>query len=705
MGVRIDRIRVNRGGPLEEDFVLEPADLNLIYGHNESGKTYIVESIINLLFRTGRGATVSWGLREWDLAGRIVVSGLHDEKVEFTLGSRKLDDYWTEEAALPRDLSSLLVVKAGETRLRREGDGVGRDILKDCLSGEGILDRIERRISATLRESTLEHGRICGANRGELKNREQLRDELEKIDTLLRDVQEGYASADIFTLQQEQARIEAEVETLQRAKRYHAGQLHNKMLAEKLKREALPTEQDLSELEQDIRAYEEKSATADTKSTGLKELKGTTDDFIWTEKALAEYQEFVAQQVSTAPKLVYISLALAFLAGATAVLVALLGLTIPLIVLAVLSIAFIILFLFALRRALATAGYSQELENLKAEFKSRYGTPLTDKAALEAQLDRLRKDYFNAEALSRELDEDLLPDISTRKNSISLVVQQLTGRSVSPQKWRKALSKVRKRITRLDESISMLDRKLASLDVPESEYPSEHPGVEWDRDRYDSLQTKLSEIRETLNEETKKLDTLKARLKEQTGTQSTDWEELIDALGQMRDETAEAYREITAKILAKILVNDAIQEFRQEENARIAEALTREELTVPLHALTGRYNEIRQDLDRGLVLVTEEDEEFALAALSTGAQEQSLLALRIGFASIAMQGGTAFLVLDDAFQHSDWVRRENLITLVLGLVQANWQVFYFTMDDHIRDLFHTAGAQLGDEFTNTIMRC
>ncbi|MFC2031585.1 AAA family ATPase, partial [Chloroflexota bacterium] len=487
MGIRIQRIKVNRGGPLEEDFVLEPTDLNLVYGHNESGKTYIVESIINLLFKTGRGATVNWGLREWDLAGRIVASGLRDEKVEFTPRGRKLDDYWTEDAGLPRDMSSLLVVKAGETRLRQEGDGVGRDILKDCLSGEGILDKIERGISATLRNSTLKAGRICGANRGELKNRDQLRDELEKIDTLLRDVQEGYASADIFTLQQEQARIEAEVETLQRAKRYHAGQLYNKMLAEKLQREALPSEQDLSELEQDIRAYEEKSATADTKSAGLKDLKATTDDFTWTEKALAEYQEIAAQPVSTAPKLVYISLALALLAGAAAVLAALLGLTIPLIVCAVISMAFTILLVLSLRRTLSTAGYSLELENLKAEFQSRFGTSLTDKATLQVQLDRLRKDHFSAEALSRELEEDLLPDIRTRENSISLAVRQLTGKSVSPRRWRKVLSKVRKRIKTVDESISKLDRELASLDVLESAYLSQHPGMEWDLDRDVSL--------------------------------------------------------------------------------------------------------------------------------------------------------------------------------------------------------------------------
>ena len=113
MAIRIDRIKVNRGGPLCSDFELEPGDLNLIYGHNETGKTYIVETMINLLFRTGSRSPAKWNLREWDLGGRIIVSGLENEPVPFTKTGKKLEQYWEAGSGLPRDLSRLLVVKAG----------------------------------------------------------------------------------------------------------------------------------------------------------------------------------------------------------------------------------------------------------------------------------------------------------------------------------------------------------------------------------------------------------------------------------------------------------------------------------------------------------------------------------------------------------------------------------------------------------------
>ena len=46
MNIRIDQITVRRDGPLAEDFELGCGDLNLIYGENESGKSYLVECLI-----------------------------------------------------------------------------------------------------------------------------------------------------------------------------------------------------------------------------------------------------------------------------------------------------------------------------------------------------------------------------------------------------------------------------------------------------------------------------------------------------------------------------------------------------------------------------------------------------------------------------------------------------------------------------------
>lgn len=302
MAVRIDRIKVNRGGPLGRDFELEAGDLNLVYGHNETGKTYIVETMINLLFRTGSRSPAKWNLREWDLGGRIIISGLKDDPVTFTKTGKKLEDFWEEGAGLPGDLSRLLVVKAGGTVLTGEADdGVGRDILKEYLSGVGLLDNIAERISTTVQGAILQDRQIDGARRGELKTRIQCMEELKRLNDLLSDVKEDYAAGEVYSLRKEKEAIEVELEGLQKAKRYRAAELHEDIQALYREKDRLPAEEELAKLESDIRFYEGKREEYKTKSANLKELEGTSDDYKWAEAALNGYQEIISEKALSGP--------------------------------------------------------------------------------------------------------------------------------------------------------------------------------------------------------------------------------------------------------------------------------------------------------------------------------------------------------------------------------------------------------------------
>ena len=696
MAIRIDRIKINRGGPLKNDFVFEPGDVNLIYGHNETGKTYIVESIVNLLFRTGRKSAINWNLREWDFAGSIIVSGLQDKPVAFSRTSKKLDDYWEEEIGLPQDFSRLLVVKAGETLLAHEEDGVGRDILKNYLSGQGVLDRIEAGISATLQKVSVHHGQIVGPNMGELKKRDQLRGYLRKLDVLLRDAEDDYASGEVYYLRQREETVKAELETLEKAKRHYAARLYSKRKVLHQEIESLPNEEKLSQIESDISVYESNKIEVDGKSDALRKLESTTESYKWAQKALDVYKEIVSGQAITGHKPVYMVTALICLV--VAVVTGFLNLRIPLAVAGAGSLVFSLLYYVETRRALATVGKNKELEKLKAEFKTRYGSELTDRAVLEAQVEKLKEDYFRVTSLRRDLEEELVPSLKIQENNIRRALKKFTGSDLPLEQWRRAVSELRSKLRGLASEISSLDVELATLAVPEEDLLDQDPRIDWDSKRYNILEKELIDTTEVLNQELQKLDQLRTRISQETLFDSTDWEELITALRDLREETVEDYRLVTGEILAKVQLNTVVQEFREEENTRIASGLESEELSKPLYAITGCYKSIRHEVDRGLVLTTDEDDEYPLATVSTGAQEQAFLAMRIGFSSIIMKGQTAFLVLDDAFQHSDWPHRTNLMDQILILVKSGWQVFYFTMDDHIRDLFLTSGKKVGDGF-------
>jgi uncharacterized protein YhaN len=80
-----------------------------------------------------------------------------------------------------------------------------------------------------------------------------------------------------------------------------------------------------------------------------------------------------------------------------------------------------------------------------------------------------------------------------------------------------------------------------------------------------------------------------------------------------------------------------------------------------------------------------------------------LLGLRIGFAARILAGQPLFLILDDAFQHSDWERRENLINELFVLAHEGWQIIYFTMDDNIRSLFEKRSEKIEKDLYQTIV--
>ncbi len=90
---------------------------------------------------------------------------------------------------------------------------------------------------------------------------------------------------------------------------------------------------------------------------------------------------------------------------------------------------------------------------------------------------------------------------------------------------------------------------------------------------------------------------------------------------------------------------------------------------------------------------------FRMDELSTGAQEQVLLGLRMGMASRLFAGQPLFLILDDAFQHSDWQRRPAMWMKCCAWRSPAGRIFYLTMDDHLRDLFlEKTPPLLGDDF-------
>lgn len=699
MAVRIRRITILREGPLNEDFILEPRLLNLVYGHNETGKTCIVEALISLLFRTGRNThwtstrtrTRAPTVREWDPRGEIEVSGLEEGVTVFTPGSSRLEDHTSGDEALPEELSRLMVVRAGETRLSKAGDGVGDEVLRTYLSGNRVLDEVASRIEQeTVKNARITDGVIVADNKGLIKDRLTLEHELSYIDELRKEVDEKASLVVMNTLQRRRQRIENRLGEMEDAKRHRAFQIHEEKQKLQLNLDRLPSEKDLMDLYRDMSVFDDRKRELEGLDGRLKDIPPVEEDLRWIEMAGEEYLPATGTAGGSAgfvkvcywllPAMIMLSAAGAFFSRILALVAAAGGLA----CLAVIYMG---------RASRVSPEARERLNRLEEEFQRRFDRRLTDPATLKAVRGELEKQNMRYRGFM-ENREKAREEILRLEKDIRARFRSLCGEDVAPEEWDGRLEGMRDERKELEDAIVSRTSVLASLNVQPDYYLAESPDASWDQKEYLDLRDELEKVSRSLQDEKRNLDELKDRIASATNGSSRDIRSLITALEEKRREVAGAHRAVTGRILAENTVYRAVRHYRSRENARLEDALGSPEVINPLCEITGRYNGIRMTENGELDLDVSGRGTYPLSRLSTGAAEQVYIALRTGFAQLSL-GKPAFLILDDAFQHSDWERRKKLVDHVTELARSGWQIFYFTMDDHLRKLFEGRGRELG----------
>ncbi len=336
---------------------------------------------------------------------------------------------------------------------------------------------------------------------------------------------------------------------------------------------------------------------------------------------------------------------------------------------------------------------NEELENIKKDFKEKFGEELTSLAQLEEILDYQKKNYNQLELLKRDIDES-----KTRLESLyNKIIEDVSSLSGQPINSITSIENAKTILENLKESnqkyrSEMQDCKdnLSRLNVDPSDYLEEfeEEKIQFSFEQYQKTESLIEELKEKLNAQEKEIEQLKHDICTITGSDySITWDELIESLRQKMFETQIELIEITASIISGILVHQVVEDLKQQEDQKIQQGLKSEKVLKPLREITNRYVSLELD-QSGSLIVSDKYDSYDIKDLSTGAKEQVMLALRIGFVkSLIGDDETLFLILDDAFQHSDWQKREILVEKLAEISNSGWQVIYFTMDNHIRDLF------------------
>jgi DNA repair exonuclease SbcCD ATPase subunit len=308
----IRKISAQGIGPIkrfEKEF--SPGYLYVIYGKNETGKTFLVEFIIRTLFYD----VDFWGYtRKIDGEGKITISGIGKEDVEFAFRKSKnkntLDKLLeSRNYSLSPSLAKILLVKGGEVNLGK--DVISKSILRNLLLERRIFEEIDSdsNISRTIKNAKIEDDKLIIDKRGEGKDYQEIKERLEKFDELIRELTEKLNLAEISTLELSIKELKEEKEKLERAKRYKAFKISQEIKEIEEELSKLPTTNELEEIDSKIRESKRKKKDYETKEKDLlrwktrqEELHGKKEEYEKQLKAKRHYAYEISKKIENLKK-------------------------------------------------------------------------------------------------------------------------------------------------------------------------------------------------------------------------------------------------------------------------------------------------------------------------------------------------------------------------------------------------------------------
>jgi len=698
MGIHIGRVEISGCGPIsrfEEDF----AALTLIYGGNERGKTTIVENIIASLFRDTQDEMYPLLRPDFLGATEIIVHGLGEGPQSFKpTGKQKLDALLaTGGAGLPKSLLNLLFVRAAETAITPKQGTVTKDALKHLVSKQHVYELIEKNLPrelgyTELRDGLLEPQRRTGGYKtylGAEKNLKNLESVSDRFYGLLSRTKQ---------LRHERKREEIleEQELQKKAKQHEAFKVSQGIQEMRACKEKLERA-DLEQLSQDISNYFSKKQDIEHKRKDLGKQEDPEKNISWLDSARKTYEQFLSKTANW-PQFVSLGAALLFTIGAVTshfiraslAMVILLTLTFVCLVIAA-------LFTFIIRKGARPEAAQTELRNIKEEFEARFAQQLRGLTDFQTMKEELKQRSGRLQGI-RESMQSLEQEVGKLKSSIAVSFLKVE-KEVKEDRWEQEIDEFLKKKSEIERRLHHAEGRIETLGVDESDYLSVDPGVEYSQSRENELTRELDEVKNAITKAEEESNEVRENLIEHIGrdkARSSNIEDIAAAIEEKKAEYHDTIQTNLAQMIAGHIVNDLLQDFRKQEEQEIETFINDQKIIGLIKKFTGQYNEV--SLDGENVSVIGEKGVYNLRNMSTGVQEQILLAFRMGIAQKLSGDIPLFLILDDAFQFTDWMRRDSLVEQTVNIVKEGWQVVYFAVDDDIRDRFQRiAGSEISGE--------
>lgn len=625
--MKLERLAVHRYGPLTGFDEALHDGLQLVHGPNESGKTLLVEALVELLAGDAVGDRVEGAVQGF--------ADVRDGEERFTVdgGDALLGrlDAADERGLTPAGFRNVFVIRDADLAV----DGGYYERATERVTGLRSGDI--RRLQAAVREE----GRLT-ETRLDLSSAEEHGDPDGQVDAaraLRRDVAAYLAEGDeraleaaereLFAARRRAERLEEEVSALLAARERERIDDHRETVAEL--RSALEAQEDLPS-------------------------QGALDDLRRRLEGLAERsgeEAALARRLSLYRPVALGGLVLAVV-GAAAGLAGDLG-------------------------PAAAVGPALGV-TVAAVGAVRWGRANRALAGLERD---------RADALERAREAGLDPDgvedlrasvagLAERRRDVGRTVDRAVGAlgQLSEVDGGDPAAVAEAAAARLDAR----ERELAAVDRPfdEAELAERREALEAAQERAADLAAELETHRDALDgfaDRARELDF------ERFAGEPLDLEVgNLAALERLRDRLDGLVAAVESDAAAARTAHDVLGAMAADEGEKVEALFGPDSRASELFgALTGgRYDAVRYDADRESVVVDLDGEALRPADLSHGTRDQLFFGVRVGLAEQLLGGARGFLVLDDAFLAADPDRLDRGVAALERLAAAGWQVLYLT---------------------------
>lgn len=629
--MNISRVRVERYGPLRTDIEFG-GGVQLVTGPNESGKTLLVEAVLEML----TGKSPSGSRVEESAAGFLVVS---DESEETRLDvNRTLVDYYNETEGFdltPAELRNVFVIRDADLQIR------------DSSFYESVTERITGLRTSEIRglkEEVRDRGLLtpgCSLRNNQGNNKpKQQRDAAKE---LRGDVEEYLDSSEeleslesnLFDARRRERVLSARIGDIQSAREWEEIDSYEKTVGRLesalVERESLPDAEAVERLRSGLEGVSDVGG-----SHG--ELAGRKER--WRSFALVGW----------------VATVLSFLGFG------LLGMPTIGIVVAVLSLLLTgvstYMWLIASRRI----GEHQRAKSEILDDARDVGITVESVDELRTEVGEIERERSEStRTIDQALGELRGLDIETDDPEavIDRATEVLAGRraalpDVEIEFSQSKLDEAEADLERVREKIDELEAALADHDEALRRFGDRTRRVKFEYFTGEPLDLEISNL-EALELLVERLDSFVETI-EGNAAVARDTHEILEAMEQSEGEKVERL-------------------FGDESRATsIFEAITDE-----------AYETVRYEADEETIVVEHRQRgSLTPRELSRGACDQLYFCIRVALAEEILGGEPGFLLMDDALLASDAVRLERQVALLEELANDGWQVIYLTAKEDAR---------------------